>query len=169
MPEVTPDASLIIAISWQALTRAQSRNEETRIADCTVVIVFAAFFIEATLNHFIDKAKERGGAADPPGEYDGLHKKISWVYNFFVADTPIADAALLATKLEEQFPGFDAIRRFRNGVSHGRIDRSAASIENAKHLRAAAKVIVNRLLEIARDNNIEIEREVDYRRAIMES
>jgi hypothetical protein len=168
MPEVTTDASLIIAISWQALKRAESGDEETRICNCTVVIVFAAFFVEATLNHFIDKAREKEGITPPPNENDGLHPKLSWVYNSFLADSPITDTRLLATKLEEAFPGFGAIRGFRNGVSHGRIDRAAATLENADKLRAAAKAIVNRLLEIAKENGIEIERAVDYRMAITE-
>jgi hypothetical protein len=168
MPEVTPDASLIIAISWQALVRAETRDEQTRISNCTVVIVFAAFFIEATLNHFIEKARGKEDMSEPPGEHDGLQKKLGWVYNSFLADEPITDMRLLAAKLEEEFPGFEAIRRFRNGVSHGRIDRSATTLENAKGLRTQAKAIVDRLLHIARDNDLAIDRAVDYQRAIRE-
>jgi len=47
MPEVTPDATLIIATSWQALSRAETGDERASICNCTVIIVFAAFFTVA--------------------------------------------------------------------------------------------------------------------------
>jgi hypothetical protein len=166
VPEVSTDAALVIAVSWQALKRAEHGDERTSLCDCAVMIVFAAFFIEATLNHFLDRAGKKEGLTPPPGEHEGLRSKLAWIYNSFLAESPIAEQRILATKLEEAFPGFEAIRRFRNGVSHGIIDRSAATLENAKRLRVAAKAIVNRLLEIARDNHIPINRAVEYQTAI---
>ena len=51
MPEVTSHASILIATSFQALDRVIKDNKETEICDSTIVILFAAFFIEANLNH----------------------------------------------------------------------------------------------------------------------
>ena len=80
--------------------RAETGDDRTKISNCTVVIVFAAFFIEATLNHFIEKAGVKKLPRKLPDEYDGLQKKLGWVYNAFLADAPIADTRLLAAKLE---------------------------------------------------------------------
>lgn len=49
MPEASKDATLIIATSWQALNRAETGDERTMICNCTVMIVFAAFYIETNL------------------------------------------------------------------------------------------------------------------------
>ena len=166
MPEVSPDATLIIATSWQALSRAETGNERAIICNCTVIIVFAAFFIEANLNQFIEMAGNIEGLSPAPGEHDGLQKKLGWVYNSFVADKPVTYADDLRVKLEEEFPGFQAIRKFRNDVSHGIIDRSVATLGTAKQLRIAAKAIVDRLSDIARERHIGIKRGVEYEMAI---
>jgi hypothetical protein len=166
LPEVTSDASSIIAVSWQALARAQLGNERTQVCDCTVVVVFAAFFIESTLNHFIEVAGRKKDISPAPGEHDGLHRKLAWVYDNFMAHPPNTNQTLPSAALEDAFPGFEAIRKFRNDVSHGIIDRSVATLPNALRLRSAAKAIVNRLLDVARDNDIAIERAVEYSMAI---
>jgi hypothetical protein len=166
MPEVTSDATLIIATSWQALGRAESGDERASICNCTVIIVFAAFFLEANLNHFIEKAAGKEGVPRPPGEHDGLTPKVAWVYTAFVAKQPITDSRELLRRLESEFPGFTEIREFRNGVSHGIINREAATLANAKRLRLAAKDMVNHLLEIAKENHIAIERGVEYEMAV---
>lgn len=166
MAEVSPDATLIIATSWQALKRAEGGDERTKICNCTVIIVFAAFFIEANLNHFIDKVQGTQGISAPPDDFAGLQPKMAWVYNSFIASEPITDQSQLKLKLEDEFPGFNVIRDFRNNVSHGIIDRSVATLSKAKELRFAAKAIVNRLLNIAEEHNIEIQRGVEYEVAI---
>ena len=166
MPEVSSDATLIIATSWQALTRAETGDEKAMICNCTVIIVFAAFYIEANLNQFIEKASGMDGIPTSPSEHAGLYKKLTWVYNSFVADEPIVDDEHLRTRLEDEFPGFLAIKNFRNNVSHGTIDRSVATLSKAKELRISAKAIVNRLLQIATENNIEIDRGIAYEVAI---
>ena len=53
MPEGSLDATILIATSWQALKRAKGGDERTMITNCTIVIVFASFFIEANLNRII--------------------------------------------------------------------------------------------------------------------
>ena len=46
MPEGTPDATILIANSWQALNRLKWEIEETEVCDCTIVLLFAGFYIE---------------------------------------------------------------------------------------------------------------------------
>jgi len=166
MPEVSPDATLIIATSWQALSRAETGDERVRICNCTVIIVFAAFFIEANLNHLIERTDGMQGLTSPPNEHAGLQRKLAWVLNSFVSDEPVTDPKQLRLRLEEEFPGFQAIREFRNNVSHGIIDRSITTLYTAKQLRIKAKDIVDRLLYIARENEIDIQRGVEYEMAI---
>jgi hypothetical protein len=166
MPEVSPDATLIIATSWQALKRAEDGDRRASICNCTIIIVFAAFFIEANLNHLIEKAAGKTGISPPPDELDGLQRKLAWVYNSFIADAPITDPVQLSKELEAQFPGFQTIRSFRNGVSHGVIDRTVATLPKARELRIAAKAIVDRLLSIAQEEGVNIERGIEYKMVI---
>lgn len=166
MPEVTPDATLIIATSWQALGRAETGDERASICNCTVIIVFAAFFLEANLNRFIERVPKGKGAGQPPGDHDGLQRKLAWIYNSFVAHAPTLDPAPLALELEREFPRFEAIRKFRNDVSHGIIDRSAATLATAKELRLAVKAMVDKLLDLAERNGFPIDRGIEYEMAI---
>ena len=55
MPEASEDATILIAISFQALQRLETRNKATEICDCTITILFAAFFVEANLNYILYK------------------------------------------------------------------------------------------------------------------
>ncbi len=86
MPEGTKDASVLIATSWQALGRARDGSESTILCNCTVVLIFAAFYIEANLNHIIE---ELGKTKDVEQffntKFTGLQNKLGWFYNSFVA------------------------------------------------------------------------------------
>jgi hypothetical protein len=86
MPEGSKDAAILIATSWQALNRANFGNPNTLITDCTVVILFAGFFVEANLNYIIE---EMGMTAHMRGflkkDYPGIQDKLGWFYNEYVA------------------------------------------------------------------------------------
>ena len=166
MPEVDPDATLIIATSWQALSRAETGDERASICNCTVILVFAAFFLEANLNHVINEIRQADVISDLPGEYAGLQRKLGWFYNTFMASSPITEKARLETALEEEFPGFLQLRDFRNSLAHGVIDRALANLNEAKRLRLAAKRIVDRLLAIAADKGYPVQRGVEYQVAV---
>jgi len=173
MPEATEDAAFLIATSWQALGRARQGDERTEKCDCTVILVFAAFYIEANLNHFI----EAMGDTDEmmlflrPARHPGLEPKLAWFYNKHVA----GGVAKTRDDLHEpefregflaRFPGFDEIHSFRNGVAHGTIDKGIASLESAKALRQQAKDIVDSLYDIAATAGHPIDRVTTYEMAV---
>jgi len=173
LPEANVDASLLIAISWQALGRLRSGEKQTRISNCAVVIVFAAFFIEANLNHIVKKlGKKREMTAFLNGQkYPGLRDKLAWFYNEFVArkrshhaDKPFKKR--IGASLRRKYPGFSAIHRFRNNLSHGRIDLSKATPAHAEVLRRQAKGIVESLYRTLEENGHPVRRTVWYNVAI---
>jgi hypothetical protein len=84
---VSPDATLTIAASWQALARAETDDEQTMICNCTVMIEFAAFFIEANLNHVLDAV----GKTQVVKRDLGLQKKLGYFYNPFIAASTITN------------------------------------------------------------------------------
>src|SRR5262245_43722618 len=86
MPEGSVDATILLATSWQALKRAKNGDERTMLCNCTVVVVFAAFFIEANLNHIVEEMGKTNEMLQFLGNRNaGLQHKLAWFYNNFVA------------------------------------------------------------------------------------
>lgn len=113
MPEASSDAAILIAISWQALNRAIRNNKETLVCDCTVVILFAAFFMEANLNHIIAKLnKSEEVKKFFKNNHPGLQDKLGWFYNEFIEKSQVENSRQLydkgiVKKIRERFPGFE--------------------------------------------------------------
>ena len=172
MPEASVDATLLIATSWQALKRVRAGDQRTEICNCSIVIVFAAFFIEANLNHIIHSMNADAAMRRFLGlRHPGLQDKLAWLYNEHVARAkartrPELYDGGIEQKLQRKFPGFLRIYRFRNDVSHGTIDTSAAKPENAERLRLQAKAIVDELFEVARKAGYPLVRSIPYEVAI---
>ena len=172
MPEGSVDATILLATSWQALKRATNDGERTMVCNCTIVVVFAAFFIEANLNHILEEM----GRGDEMFRFlgnrnAGLQHKLAWFYNCFVAKSPAATKREMydngiEKKLRRKFPGFDEIYNFRNNISHGVIDRDTANLDDAKRLRANAKTIVDNLFKISAKSGYDIPRSITYEVAI---
>lgn len=172
MAEGSIDAMILISISWQALKRAELGDESTRVCNCTVVLVFACFFIEANLNRIIEKMGMEKEMIDFLGnEHPGLQEKLAWFYNKFVARDKAATkkqfkSKKIYRKIRRKFTGFGKLYDFRNDVSHGDIDLSIANIEDAEMLRIKAKEIVESLFHIAKKSGVEIPRNITYELAI---
>ncbi len=172
MPEGSRDAAILIATSWQALNRAITGDEKTLVTDCTVLILFAGFFIEANLNDIIEKMNQIPQMTRfLKKRYPGLQDKLGWFYNEYVARAKATSGKQLyengiEKKLRRKFPGFVKICRFRNDISHGVINQSASSLDEALNLRNQAKDIADSLFEIASRQGYEIPREVTYWEAI---
>jgi hypothetical protein len=164
MPESTGDAAILIAISHQAHDRAKVGDKFTILCDCTVMVVFAGFFIEANFNHLIDvmgKEQEMLSFWGRKKVRDvGLQNKLAWFYNSYVAERKISlknvpkeEKEKLKNDLYEnlyaKFPGFHEIYNFRNNISHGNIDKSIANLVSAERLRKQTKDIVDELFNLA--------------------
>ena len=173
MPEGTPDATLLIATSWQALNRAIQGNKKTLICDCTVLILFAAFFIESNLNYIIKEMNQTSQMIAFLGKkkFPGMQDKLGWFYNQYVARSKAVNKKQLYNnsiekKLSRKFPGFTKIYKFRNDISHGVVDRSVANLKDAMTLRKQAKDIVAELFLIAYKSGHDITRVINYNDAI---
>jgi hypothetical protein len=173
MPEGSRSAAILIATSWQALGRATRGGQDTRISDCSVMILFAGIYIEATLDYIVAKMKKKHQMIKFLGgkEYPGMQDKLGWYYNEFVAKSRAANkkqlyAVGIKRKLRRKLPGFAKLYKFRNDLSHGVINSSAKSVQDAQKLRNHAKAIVAELYEIAASAGYDVPRVTTYQQAI---
>jgi hypothetical protein len=173
MPEGSKDAVILIATSWQALNRAIEGNSNTLICDCTVLILFAGFFIEANLNYIVEELHMSGQMKSFLNNkaYPGLQDKLAWFYNKYIARSKATTKKQLfdggiEQKLRRQYPGFSKLYRFRNDISHGVINSSAKSLKEALQLRQQAKDIVDDLYDVASRAGHDFPRSVTYSEAI---
>lgn len=154
MPESTSAASILIATSWQAYTRGKTGDEDTEICNSIVVIVFAAFFIEANLNYIIREI-------DPENSGNGLQAKLLWFCQAHIS------SSMTEEEVSAEFPGYLNIRRFRNEIAHGKIDHTLTNMRDAERLRSQAKAMVDKLFGIAEKSyGRKLERLTTYRMAI---
>jgi hypothetical protein len=177
MSEGSEHAAILIAVSFQALNRALNQNYDTLLSDCTVLILFAGFYVEATLNHIFESTG-KDIKAFPISEknsngkvHSGLHDKLAWFYNEFLEDTKATNWTQIKKKginkkLATTFPGFSELLAFRNDLSHGKINETAKSLSAAKRLRQQAKDIVGQLYTIVTEKGFQVPRLVTYRDAI---
>jgi len=168
MPEGGSHAPILIATSWQALNRAIQRNQDTLVCDCTIVILFAGFYIEANLNYITEQLHmTRQMNSFLNQNYPGLQDKLSWFYNEFVARSKARNRSTLYSrgikkKIRRLFPGFAKIYQFRNDISHGVINKNAQSFDKALQLRQQAKDIVGEFFTILRKHGHDIPRDTTY-------
>lgn len=173
MAEGSKDAMILITTSWQALGRALLGIPETTICDCTVVTLFAGFFIEANLNYIVEKLhiKKEMIKFLNNNRYPGLQDKLAWFYNKFIAKVEAKTKKELfdkgiKSKLRKRYPGFATLYRFRNDLSHGVINDTARSLPKVVELRQQAKDIVDDLFDVVTRAGYHISRDVTYQRAI---
>lgn len=173
MAEGSKDAMILITTSWQALGRAIQNDPATLICDCTVVTLFAGFFIEANLNYIIEKLhmKKEMIAFFNHNQYPGLQDKLAWFYNKYVAKVKAKTKKELfdkgiKSKLRRRYAGFATLYRFRNDLSHGVINDSARSFTKVVKLRQQAKKIVDDLFDVTARAGYPISRDITYQKAI---
>jgi len=177
MSEGSDHAAILIATSYQALNRAIKGNKTTLITDCTVLILFAGFYVEATLNHIFEfinkdiKAFPLNVNSTRGKIYPGMQDKLAWFYNEFIEEPKATNwneirNKNINAKLRTTFPGFSELLRFRNDISHGRINESAMSLDTAQTLRQQAKDLVSQLYNITNAKGYTVPRLITYRDAI---
>lgn len=177
MSEGSDHAAILIATSYQALNRAIQGNQDTLITDCTVLILFAGFYVEATLNYIFEYTDKNIQAFPVNKKYNhgksniGLKDKLAWFYNEFINETKASTWKELRerninVKLAQMFSGFSELHRFRNDISHGRINECAKSLATAQMLRQQAKDLVNQLYAIMATKGYTVPRLITYKDAI---
>jgi hypothetical protein len=165
----------LIATSWQALDRVVSDGPDARICNCTIVVLFAGFYLEAYLNHIVRVLKKRSRFAAFMGRrrHPGLNDKLAWFYNDFVSPQPAQDLDTarkhgIDRRVRRRFPGFAALYQFRNAISHGVVNHSGRSEAEARRLREQAKAIVSELLTVLETRGHKIRRTRSYWQAIQQ-
>jgi hypothetical protein len=118
---------ILIAISWQALNRALSGRADTTLCDCTVVILFAGFYLEADLNDLIQRlGRTREMRASLKKQTPGLGDKLASFYNEYVARVK---ASVRTTSSERECIGRSALGSpaSQSCIAFGRTCRTASS------------------------------------------
>jgi hypothetical protein len=173
LPEAGRHAPILIATSWQALGRAVKEGPDTLFCNCTVVVLFAGFYVEANLNHIVHRLHMKGRLKAFTGgkKHPGLQDKVAWFYNEFVArvhspDLRTAYRRGTAKKVRRRFAGFAELYRFRNDISHGVINKSGRSLQKAQRLRQQAIDMVAHMFALLERRGHRIPRTTTYWRAI---
>jgi hypothetical protein len=172
MPEGSKQAAILIATSFRAMNRAARGREETLVSDATVLILFAGFYVEATLNYIADITGNGPTMAKfLEKRYPGMQDKLGWFYNTYVARRKASSRDQLfkmgiKTKLRRKYPGFAELYKFRNDISHGQVNKCAASLVTAMRLRQNAKDLVATLYDATSKAGLDVPRITTYQEAI---
>jgi len=165
-------APVLIAISWQALNRALQGDPRTQLCNCTVMILFAGFFVEANLNYLVRRLRRTKDMRAFLGKrYPGIGDKLAWFYNEYGARSKAHSRKdprwkRVHRNIRAKFPGFARLYRFRNDLSHGAVNSSAQSLSEAQRLRKQAKDLVATLFATAARHGHVVPPPIDYWRAI---
>src|SRR3972149_7536449 len=144
MPEGSKQAAILIATSFQAMNRAAQGRKDTLVSDATVMTLFAGFYTEAPLNYIADFTGNAPAMTDfLKKPYPGMQDKLAWFYNTYVARQKVPNRGQLyargiEAKLRRKYPGFAELYKFRNDISHGQVNKCAASMPTAHRLRKRA-------------------------------
>ena len=178
MAEVSDNAAIFIATSFQAMERAKFGTPPNSVTlNLMIALVFLGFYLEENLDVIIKKVNKDGELReffnDKKGKKKfGLLSKFGWFYNSYIAYSKLEKSSKLfmddlVNNLETMFPGFEKIYTFRNPVSHGKIQHSL-SIPDVYELRVRAKAITSELLEIVNHKEgVVIEKNINYKDALI--
>jgi len=178
MAEVSDNAAIFIATSFQAMERAEFGIPPNSVTvNLMISLVFLGFYLEENLDVIITRLNKdrelREFFKDKKGKKKfGLLNKFGWFYNAYITPSKLEKTSKffmdkLVKNLEVMFPGFEKIYNFRNPVSHGKIQHSL-SIPDVYALRVRAKAITSELLEIVNQKEgIVIEKNINYKDALI--
>lgn len=175
VPEISASAAFLIAVSHQAIQRAEKASPQLFISESTTCIVSAVFFIEASVTSILIYKKwitdlhKRYGSNNP----GLLPKMVFFVEKFPDEFNDLPWKRLEAYKpkeamdyLDNKFPGFKPLDNFRNSVCHGDLKGvklpkfvPISDYEQLSQMRQKAKNIVDRLIEISKLDSL---RTFDY-------
>ena len=178
MAEVSDNAAIFIATSFQAMERAKiGIPPDAETVNLMIALVFLGFYLEENLDVIIIKLNKDNDLKEFFNNKNGNKKfglldKFGWFYNSYLASYKLEKSNKLFMKdlvknLDARFPSFKKIYTFRNPVSHGKIEHSL-SISGVNALRERAKAITNELLEIvAQKEGVVIDKNISFKDAII--
>ena len=154
MPEVSDNAAILLATSYQAKRRAELCEGDLRFCNAIVVLIFACFYIEETIDVVIKELDRTKEMEKFTNNKPGMLGKFAWFYNNYFLKEPKSnysnlyggDKQLILDTIESVFPRFKDLYNFRNNISHGKINDLAKNFNDVRNLRQAAKNIVSILL-----------------------
>ena len=77
------------------------------ICNCTIIIVFAAFYIESNLNHIIETMSKTKEMIDYYEHRPGLQEKLIWFYiSYYTNDKTIMNKKVYK-EIRNRFVGFN--------------------------------------------------------------
>jgi hypothetical protein len=155
MPEVCQNATILLAISWQAFDRIKSDRFDLRVCDSVVAIVFSCFYMEESFNVIIDEVVKRNHDLKKPSRDSGMLKKCLWLFNELYLDNEqrlenpykkTNNEFDLLLPLCQEFPEFRKLLQLRNDISHGEVEKIIPYLDEISHLRQSAKDIITMFL-----------------------
>ena len=164
MSEISASAAFLIAMSSQSIQRAKLESRELFISNSTACIVFAAFFVEASLTAIIINKEWASELYDRYKNFPGLLSKMVFFMGKYPNDFPDIplnkkgryDPENALTTIDSEFPGFRKLHDFRNSVCHGDLMGvkppkfvPIPNFEKLQEMRQIAKNIVDRLIELS--------------------
>lgn len=155
MPEVSENAAILLAISWQAFDRIKSDSFDRKVCDSVVAIVFSCFYMEESFNVIIDEVVKENYSLKKPSRNSGMLKKCLWLFNeLFLDKEQRLDDPYKKTNNEfdllllliEEFPEFLKLTRLRNYISHGEVYEIVPYLDEISNLRQSSKDIITMFL-----------------------
>jgi len=173
MSEVSKNAAIFLATSYQALDRAEKTGGAIKFCNSIVTLIFACFYMEETIDIIIEtlnKSDEMHKFLND--DYPGIFKKFAWFFNYYLSDDKKSKDRLLKNQnysytmevINQAFPHFKELYKFRNNISHGKINEIVQNFENVIIFRQAAKDKVTKILNISNLNEM---RNITYQSAIL--
>src|SRR5262245_4597280 len=90
MPEISKNASILIATSFQAWSRAKESDKSTILCNCIVTVLFAGFFIEESFDFIIKKMNVEPEMKKfleiKSNRHPNLEEKLAWYFNRYVVN-----------------------------------------------------------------------------------
>jgi len=155
MAEASKEATFLIAVSWQALGLAEKLKQEPkyRIPQTAAMLLFAALYVEATLNIILKQAE----VAEPTIDDAGTGQKFLLFYRDVLGrETPTDDKEAYLV-LAEMFAGSKELWEFRNHLAHGKVNGLICELRPAITLRDKAKRIARSLVNMAQEHEVNVD------------
>ena len=162
MAEVSENAALLLATSYQAFQRIDTSDFGEKVCASAVTIIFACIYLEQSIDVIINKLKvknrmKREVKQATNHNQPSLLEKYIWFCNeYFLEEKDKVKEPfkrnrrkeyIFTSQLDEIIQDFNLLRNLRNDISHGKIDKILPHLNKITELRQSAKNIVSNALD----------------------